>query len=399
MDTYNSLISVRKFVVILSIFHGLLGWSHGAAPTPTITSERTIQFPNTEEYETVVTDLHTHSVFSDGHVWPSVRVSEALLDGVDVLAITEHLEYQPHRRDILNPDRNRAYEEAAAAAQGTDLTVVLGSEITRNFPAGHVNAVFLTDANQLIQTSTSSLDPGEFYAASQEWPAQSAIDAAVEQGAFLFWNHPFWTEQDRQAGVTAFHQENARAGKIHGIEVVNGNGYSEEAFEIALRNDLVIIGTSDVHNLIDWDYQPHTGGHRPVTLVLSDSKKGEDVREALFAKRTVAWFKNLLIGRAPEVLPLIRSSLSLLSEGYREDTTLARVVISNRSDATFELLNLSEYTFLEHGNLIVVPSHGEIRFTVKTVKQLDEIKLQFSVRNALIAPQKHPEVTLQTEMP
>ena len=29
--------------------------------------------------------LGTHSVFSDGHVWPSIRVSEALRDGLDAL--------------------------------------------------------------------------------------------------------------------------------------------------------------------------------------------------------------------------------------------------------------------------------------------------------------------------
>ena len=390
--------SLRVSVVIMLILFCSRAWSHGAAPTPAIDPDRTIVFPDTENYVTVITDLHTHSVFSDGHVWPSVRVSEALLDGVDVLAITEHLEYQPHRMDIPHPDRNRAYEEAAAAAKGADLIVVRGSEITRNFPAGHVNAVFLTDANELIKVPNAPLDPGEFYAASQEWPAQAAIDAAVEQGAFLFWNHPFWTEQDRQAGVTAFHEDNAKAGKIHGIEVVNGNGYSEEAFEVALKNGLVVIGTSDVHNLIDWDYKPHAGGHRPVTLVLSKSRTSKDVREALFAKRTIAWFKNLLIGRSSDVVPLIRSSLSLQSEGYRDGTSLARVVIGNRSDATFELVNLSQYTFLEHGSLIVVPAHGEIHFTVKTSEPLENIDLQFSVRNALVAPRSHPEITLSTAL-
>jgi histidinol phosphatase-like PHP family hydrolase len=49
---------------------------------------------------TLVVDLHTHSVFSDGHVWPSVRVGEAIADGLDAVAITEHLEWQPHLDDI-----------------------------------------------------------------------------------------------------------------------------------------------------------------------------------------------------------------------------------------------------------------------------------------------------------
>ena len=34
-------------------------------------------------------------------------------DGLDALAITEHLEWQPHLADIPHPDRNRAFEAAA----------------------------------------------------------------------------------------------------------------------------------------------------------------------------------------------------------------------------------------------------------------------------------------------
>ena len=80
-----------------------------------INEDRKISFPNTKEYLVIVSDLHTHSVFSDGHVWPNIRVEEALRDGLDVLAITEHLEYQPHIEFLPNKDRNDAYEEAKLA--------------------------------------------------------------------------------------------------------------------------------------------------------------------------------------------------------------------------------------------------------------------------------------------
>ena len=102
--------------------HGSSGSSEGKV------SERNIVFPDVEGYVTLVTDLHTHSVFSDGHVWPKIRVGEALRDGLDGLAITEHLEYQPHRADILHPDRNRAYQQAREAAMQSDL-LVIGSGI------------------------------------------------------------------------------------------------------------------------------------------------------------------------------------------------------------------------------------------------------------------------------
>jgi len=32
---------------------------------------------------------------------------------------------------------------------------------------------------------------------------------------------------------------------------------------------LTIIGTSDIHGLIDWQYNVPQGGHRPITLVFA----------------------------------------------------------------------------------------------------------------------------------
>ena len=71
-----------------------------------------------------------------------------------------------------------------------------------------------------------------------------------------------------------------------------------------MEYDLALIGVSDVHDLIDWDYEPMNGGHRPVTLVLSTDRSQDAVKEALFDRRTVVWFKNLLIGRPEHLDPL-----------------------------------------------------------------------------------------------
>ena len=37
-------------------------------------TERTIVFPDVPGFKVLKCDLHTHSVFSDGSVWPSIRV-------------------------------------------------------------------------------------------------------------------------------------------------------------------------------------------------------------------------------------------------------------------------------------------------------------------------------------
>lgn len=59
-----------------------------------------ILIPSLEGYEVLKCDFHMHTVFSDGSVWPTVRVGEAWQEGLDAMAITDHLEYLPHRSHI-----------------------------------------------------------------------------------------------------------------------------------------------------------------------------------------------------------------------------------------------------------------------------------------------------------
>ena len=58
---------------------------------------RELHIPDIMGYKTLKCDFHMHTVFSDGAVWPTVRVDEAWQEGLDALAITDHIEYQPHK--------------------------------------------------------------------------------------------------------------------------------------------------------------------------------------------------------------------------------------------------------------------------------------------------------------
>ena len=178
---------LRLFALALISVTASFAWGHGLAPQPPEDESRKISFPDTAEYKTLVFDPHTHSVFSDGHVWPKIRVGEALRDGLDAMAVTEHLEYQPHIEDIPHPDRNRSYIETAEAAKYKDLLVVAGAEITRDLPAGHMNAIFIKDANKLysVPNRDELKTTNEFREAAKQWPSRSAVEAANEQGAFL----------------------------------------------------------------------------------------------------------------------------------------------------------------------------------------------------------------------
>ena len=404
--------------ILLILFFSLNIYSHGSAGSipSDETSDRAINFPDTKQYKTLVTDLHTHSVFSDGHVWPNIRVGEALRDGLDVLAVTEHLEYQPHREDIPNPDRNKSFIEAKAAAGNSDILIINGSEITRNMPPGHINAVFIKDANKLINIDPSKEEEAQaelekrldelrgrnrkvadYFALASMWPPEKAIQAANDQDAFVFWNHPMWGSQksDGIAELMPMHKDLIEKGLLHGIEVVNGEGYSEEAFQIAIDNNLAVIGTSDVHNLIDWDYKPHLGGHRPVTLVFANSKRENSVKEALKDRRTVIWFKNTLFGIKRNLQPLLEASLSIESASYNTRTQILSVSIKNNSDVLFLLKNKSDFTFTNSEDLVEVPAQGTKYLGVKTITRLNLLQLDFEVLNALQAPKLISKLTLK----
>lgn len=387
---------------------GLLLYA-GAAALPALAHEsasvprdnvpgREISFPDTADRLTLSVDLHTHSVFSDGHVWPRIRVGEAIRDGLDALAITEHLEWQPHLADIPHEDRNRAFEEAVASLpEGSDLILIAGSEITRSEPIGHMNAVFIQDANALLKrgTPTEPYDMRDYYVQSGQWPAEEALAAASGQGAFVFWNHAWWQLPNQMTAMTDFHAAAIDNGMLHGIEIANGDTYSPEAFQLALDHDLTLVGVSDVHNLIDWDYPPYTGDHRPVNLVLARERSAESIREALMAGHTVVWFRNLLFGRQRDLMPLLEASLKVTEASWRGESSVLELVLSNTSDASFVLENMSEYTLISDANTLVVPAHSNDTYRLRVPERTDSLTIPVRVRNALTAPDTYAEMTFQ----
>jgi hypothetical protein len=361
--------------------------------------DRVIDFPDAGGYRTLVVDLHIHSVFSDGEVWPSIRVQEAVRDGLDLLGVTEHLEYQPHLEDIPHPDRNRSFELSVGAARGSDLIVVNGAEITRSMPPGHVNAVFIDDSNALLTPGASAYLRGETERLSND-DVMDAFRAAQSQGAFIFWNHPSWTghRSDGVAVIEDLHRRAIDEGLLHGIEVANGQIYSAEALQLALDFNLTILGVSDIHGLIDWDYDLAGGAQRTSTLVLAAGRTAEAVREALLAGRTVAWMDNTLIGREEHLMPLLAASLSVTEVSYRGNSDLLDITLTNVSDAAFELVNSGGHNLYDRPSLVRVPAQGSATISVGGESR-SSFDLEFEVLNALTAPDTHPRLRLPVVVP
>jgi hypothetical protein len=257
-------------------------------------TRRVIQIPDIPGYLTLKCDLHMHTVFSDGNVWPSVRVAEAWQEGLDVIAITDHMEYHPHADD-LPVQFGRAYEIARPDADRMGLLLIRAAEITRQMPPGHFNALFLEDVG--------ALEKEDFWASMQ---------AAVDQGAYIFWNHPGWRQKDEIPIWYDEHDSIYDLGWMHGMEIINGSDYYPLAHQWCLEKDITIFGNSDVHNPTGLDYSSGGEETRSLTLVFAREKTNESVREALDEGRTAVWRGNELYGQADDLKAIFDQSIRVL---------------------------------------------------------------------------------------
>jgi hypothetical protein len=255
--------------------------------------------------------------------------------------------------------------------------VIPGAEITRSMPPGHFNAIFIEDANALNRSDVMEV-----------------FREAKRQGAFVFWNHPHWTSQqpDGVATLTEMHLKLLEEGLFSGIEVVNETTYSDEALEIARQNHLTLMGNSDIHGLIDQQYQSDQGKHRPVTLVFAKERTPESLKQALIGHRTVVWFDNTLVGDPAFLVPLVEQSLEVKRAPARR---VERITLVNHADADYILENVSGFRLHNHAAIVVVKAHTSTTLLVKTLEERDTFDLRFNVLNAFTSPGTHPVITLQ----
>jgi len=334
-----------------------------------------LNIPDVKGFKVLKCDFHMHTVFTDGHVWPNVRVQEAWREGLDAISYTEHMEYNPHSADV-KVDHNRSHDLAVELAKENNLVLVKGTEVTRQTPPGHFNALFIQDANDLVENNDSKLD-------------QEAIDKAYAQKAFIFWNHPGWkaTAIPGSYEWIDFVEKMYQEKKLHGIEVVNGLGFHKKALDWALDRNLTIIGNTDIHNLIAHEYNIEQAGvHRTMTLVMAKDRSAAGIREALEAGRTVAWSSNYLFGKEEHVRNLVNASIAVspsyhVKENGKSNVKTKYYEVKNNSDLYFELE-------LKDGNgtkrLVLYPESTQI-----LTAEDGQSKLTYEIVSTFIRSDKH----------
>ncbi len=330
------------------------------ATLPLSGQRRDLYMPDIPGYVTLKCDFHSHTVFSDGYVWPDVRIEEAWRDGLDAIAITDHIEYTPHK-DYIPADLNAAWNIVNQKAKEKNLILVHGAEITRSMPPGHINALFIQDAAPLA-------DP-DF---------MKAIEAAVKQGAFIQYNHPGWKAQEKDGIPKLYpvHKELIAKGWLHGIEYFNEYEHYPLVLDMCRDNKLAVMGNSDVHGSISEIYKLPEYPQRPMTLVFAKERTMESLREAMFAGRTAVWYGNELAGFKEYTEPLFYASLTIVKP-FRSDEKYIWFEISNKSDLPFYLINGPEGAPKE----ITLPARSTV--IVRAAVKFSAEAIKYDVKNVI----------------
>ena len=352
---------------------------------PLFAQERgNINIPDLKGYVTLKCDFHIHTVFSDGRVTPEGRIKEAYSEGLDAIAITDHVEGVRNKQNFVS--HNHSYNQAQKAAKEMDMILIKGAEITRQMPPGHSNAIFLTNTDELDQPDY-----------------MDAYRAAKAQNAFIIWNHPCWTRQ--QPDTVLWWPEHTRLlqqGMMHGIEVVNGNNYSycAEAHRWSLEKKLTMLGNWDAHLPSQFGT-----GKRAMTLVFARSRTSDAIYEALMERRTAVYFEEYIIGEEKYLKELFEKALEwqVTKTGRLLDPgELVRITVKNNSGLTFLFRkNGSDSQIKYLRNVTTIPftvaPDGEYSFEVYMQEGVKSGNLNFIVENFLVEPNKGMKYTVKIE--
>ena len=356
-----------------------------------------IYIPQVMGYNVYKADLHTHTIYSDGDMTPALRVNEAWCDGLDIIAITDHMEYRRTEREVFqymdryidpalrgkgavntnvlnrDPDSkgilvdfNVGSKAAAKEAKRLGIMAIQGVEITRG-KLGDYNALFTTDNNALY-------DPN----------LEQTIRNARAQGAFIIHNHPQYSK--RTESTLPKHCEDFYAkGLIDGIELANGFNRYDRLFDYCFKGKYTPFANSDAHFLMSARF-PNAGKeyYRNMTLILAKDCTEESIKEALYAHRTIAYSANILIGEEELLTELFKACVEVKKVGT--DWKKLGVVVKNNSSLPFAVSK-------DGKNEYVVPANGT---AIVYVRRGDKV-LNLTVTNMLYGVGKSPKISFKLE--
>ena len=347
--------------------------------------------PQVDGLNCYTADLHAHTIYSDGELSPEERVKEAWCDGLDILAITDHIETRRQERNMLKflkgyspekkgfepintrvsrgkhadergivSDLNHSTELARQTAKSyPELTIIKGAEISREpVHIGHYCALFTTDNNAIY-----SRDDAE------------AIRNARAQGAIITHNHPGW--ERTSCDMTEFHKKVYGEGLIDGVEITNGTSFYPEIVGRCIDKKLYMVSATDIHATTS--YYNKQNFYRNMTLIFAKDKSEKSLKKAFLSQKTLGYCGGNIIGEESLLAKFFQASVKAHYVGAAKKGI--RVSLTNQTSFDY----LLKYNGIE----IPVPAFQTIFVTLKDEKAL------FEVKNMIHTDYQHPTIELK----
>ena len=167
--------------------------------------------------------------------------------------------------------------------------------------------------------------------------------------------------------------------------------YYPEAHKWCLEKKLTMMGNSDIHDPMDLYYDINNSQMRPMTLVFVKEKTPEALKEALFARRTVVYSQNILIGEEKYLKPIFEGAIEVCDpEITIRGKASAGIEIYNKSDIPLELSANGELPEISFPDNIKISAGKSVLIRVKSKSEelsgKKEINIPYKVKNMLVAP-------------
>ena len=363
-----------------------------------------IILPQVGGYNCYKADLHTHTIYSDGEMTPREKVREAWYDGLDILAITDHLESRRYSQYMLNAlapfnpdgkpyqyhhagsarlrpdgtdagittDLNATFDEAKeyVEKEGYPITLIKGVEISRKPQTqGHFNALFVKDINALYDIDT-----------------KKTFRNVHKQGGLVIHNHPAYRRETTDK--SEWQEEVYKEGLIDGVEIVNGLDFYPKMIRRCVEENLAMVAGTDSHRPTSGQFKDY-GFFRTMTIILAKDKSEKSLRNALKERRTIAYSGGQLMGEEMWLAELLKASVSCQNIGISKKKGLEyhKFVLTNKSSLTYTLRwGKAAYCELGPFKSAVV----ELR-----AKDGQAREPKFTVDNMWMMDYKHPVITLE----
>ena len=347
---------------------------------PRSSARHEIFLPNVNGYTPYKADLHIHSTYSDGIMkyTGKGRVYEAWRDGLDVIAITDHMGIKVYadKAGAVTPEEakakkgsrpTQAVKDGVKLSEEYGILAIPGVELTGSPQTlGHFNALFTTDNNIIY-----------------DYDPMQCIRNARKQGALIMHNHPGWRQSTLEPNefVKSVYAEKL----VDGVEIMNGAYFYPRAIETAKENKLFFAATTDIHGTTGETYR-EVGHLRNMTIIFAKELTSEAIRDGLESRRTLAYSFGVLSGEEKLLRDFFEASVETRKLAITLTKTkkkVQRVMLTNKSSIPYTLQ-------FGKGNPVFLPALSSIIVTAKPGKPL-----QFTVTNLWYGMEQHPVMKLK----